>query len=60
MPIEDKKEIRFYIPTSLYNKIYLLTLDPITLRPKYGLVSRIGTHLLEKWLEEIHEGNTLT
>ena len=61
MPTEPKKEMRFYIPTSLYNKVFLLTLDPITLKPRYGLLSRIGTKLLEDWLEGIQDdGNTLT
>ena len=56
---EPKKEIRFYIPTSLYNKIYLLTLDPLLLKPKYGLLSNIGTRLLERWLTEVQDGNNL-
>ena len=54
---EPKTEIRFYIPERLYNEIQLFTLDPVYLRPKYGLVSKIGTYLLEAWVAEVKATN---
>ena len=53
--MSDKVEIRFYIPRRLYNIIYLLTLDPMFLKPRYGLVSKIGTKLLEDWVKRVQK-----
>ncbi len=50
---ELKKELRLFISTRTYNEIYLLLLDPMTGKPRYGAVSKVGEKLFRDWIIEV-------
>ena len=48
-------EMRCFVSEALYNKIYLVLLDPFTNKPRYGVLSQISERLWAEWLREVQE-----
>jgi len=46
------KKVTLSLPTSVFNQVHLLLLDPLRARTKYGELSGLVTSLLYKWLED--------
>jgi len=54
-----KRELRLFIPEYLYNEIQVLLLDPFTMKPKYGEISKVGERLFTHWVKEVQSKGTL-
>jgi len=46
------KKVTLSLPTSVFNQVHLLLLDPLRARTRYGKLSGLVTSLLYKWLED--------
>ncbi len=49
------KEMRFQLSESLANEIYIILLDPMTLRPAYGSLSVVAEKLFADWVRDVKE-----
>ena len=46
------RKVTLSLPTSVFNQVHLLLLDPLRARTRYGELSGLVTSLLYKWLED--------
>ena len=47
------QEIRFYIPKSVYDELYIITLDALNDKPHYGWFTKIGTVLFKQFIKDV-------